>query len=106
MEYKINKGVNRPLDFYGLKETYIFYFVGGLVCAILAYFLLQFISNWVAIPVAVVIAAASYFVTYYLNNKYGASGLSKRMAQNSCPKRIQLKRARYLVQRGGERNEF
>lgn len=104
MEYTINKGVNRPLDFYGLKETYIFYFVGGLLCAILVYFLLQFLSNWVAIPAALVVAAASYFVTYYLNNKYGANGLSKRLAQNACPKRIQLKRTRCLIKKGGKKN--
>lgn len=104
MEYTINKGVNRPLDFYGLKETYIFYFVGGLLCAILVYFLLQFLSNWVAIPASLVVAAASYFVTYYLNNKYGANGLSKRLAQNACPKRIQLKRTRCLIQKGGKKN--
>ena len=104
MEYTINKGVNRLLDFYGLKETYIFYFVGGLLCAILVYFLLQFLSNWVAIPAALVVAAASYFVTYYLNNKYGPNGLSKRLAQNACPKRIQLKRTRCLIQKGGKKN--
>ncbi|MCQ2224606.1 MAG: DUF4133 domain-containing protein [Paludibacteraceae bacterium] len=101
MEYAINKGVNRPLDFYGLKETYIFYFVGGILCAIVAYFILQFISNWVAIPVALVIAILSYVVTYYLNNKFGANGLSKRMAQNACPKRVQMKRVSGLLRKGG-----
>lgn len=101
MDYVINKGVNRPLDFYGLKETYIFYFAGGITCAILAYFILQFFSNWVAVPVAAVIAIASYVVTYYLNNKYGANGLSKRLAQNACPKRIQLKRVRTLMRKEG-----
>ena len=101
MEYAINKGVNRPLDFYGLKETYIFYFVGGILCAIVAYFILQFISNWVAIPVAVFIAILSYLLTYYLNNKFGANGLPKRMAQNACPKRIQMKRVSTLMRKGG-----
>ncbi len=101
MDYTINKGVNRPLDFYGLKESYIFYFAGGVTLAILVYFVLQFFSNWVAIPVALVLAIFSYVVTYYLNNKYGANGLSKRMAQNACPKRIQVKRVRGLMRKGG-----
>lgn len=101
MDYTINKGVNRPLDFYGLKETYIFYFAGGVTCAIVSYFILQFLIAWVAILVALLIAVASYAVTYYLNDKYGANGLSKRMAQNACPKRIQLKRTRKLISKGG-----
>ncbi len=100
MEYKINKGVNRPLDFYGLKESYIFYFVGGLLLAIVAYFSLHFLSNWIAIPVALLIAGLSYFITYYLNNKFGANGFSKRMAQNACPKRIQMKRVGKLIRKG------
>lgn len=70
--------------------------------AILAYFILQFISNWIAIPVALFLAVSSYVVTYYLNNRYGANGLTKRWAQNACPKRIQMKRVRRLVRTKGE----
>ncbi|MHC5201479.1 DUF4133 domain-containing protein [Myroides sp. LJL119] len=30
-KYRILKGVGKPLEFYGLKGAYIFYFLGGLI---------------------------------------------------------------------------
>lgn len=97
MEYDINKGVNRPLDFYGLKEQNIIYFAAGILIAIVFYFFLAFINQYVAIAVAIVIAAVDYLACYYINNKFGVHGLAKSSAMKSCPQRIQIKRIRSLI---------
>ncbi|HOU68689.1 MAG TPA: DUF4133 domain-containing protein, partial [Paludibacteraceae bacterium] len=80
MDFNINKGVNRPLDFYGLKEQNIIYFAAGILIAIVFYFFLAFINQYVAIGVAVVIAAVDYLACYYINNKFGVHGLAKSSA--------------------------
>lgn len=100
MEYNINKGVDRPLDFYGLKEQNIIYFAGGILAAIVIYFFIAFINQYVAIGVASLVAVGDYFACYFINNKYGVHGLAKTTAMNSCPERIQLKRVNGLLRNG------
>ena len=36
MDYRINKGAGRPIEFKGLKSQYLFFFAGGLVSVFLA----------------------------------------------------------------------
>ncbi len=35
--YKINKGINKPIEFKGLKEQYIWYLGGGLICLLILF---------------------------------------------------------------------
>lgn len=95
--YNINKGVGRPLDFFGLKSFYILYFIVGIVAAFLSFFMLRFLNEVVAYVVAGIIALASYFISNYLNAKMGVNGMEHRMAMRSCPRRISPKKAKSLV---------
>ena len=36
MDYRINKGAGRPIEFKGLKSQYLFFFAGGLLPVFLA----------------------------------------------------------------------
>lgn len=100
MDYVVNKGVGRPLDFYGLKEQFILYFAAGIVVAVAIYFVLAFISQFIAVTVAALVAVADYFLCYYLNAKYGVCGMSKSFAMRSCPERIMIRRVRNLMSIG------
>lgn len=97
--YKINKGVGRPLDFFGLKNYYILYFIVGIVVAFLSFFVIRFISEVVSYIVAGTIALASYLVSNYLNAKMGVNGMEHKLAMRSCPERVSPKRAKQLVRR-------
>lgn len=97
MDYVVNKGVGRPLDFYGLKEQFILYFAAGIVVAVAVYFVLAFISQLFAVVVAVLLALTDYFVCYYFNSKYGVSGMTKNFAMKACPERIMIRRVRNLI---------
>ena len=92
MNYTINKGVNRPLDFYGLKEQYIIYFVLGIAMSIMVYFFVSLVHQYLAIGLALSIAIADYIGCYHLNNRYGVNGLAKKEAGKGCPERIKMKR--------------
>ena len=40
MDYRINKGAGRPIEFKGLKSQYLFIFAGGLVSVLLSVIIL------------------------------------------------------------------
>lgn len=97
MMYEINKGVGRPLDFFGLKSRYILYFVVGIGLAFVAFFLVRLINEIAGYVAAGIIAAASYFVCNYLNSKFGVNGISHKLAMKTCPERVSPIRAKSLV---------
>lgn len=89
-EYGINKGVDRDVEFKGLRAQYLFIFAGGL----LGVFIL-FVAMYLAgIPTAACIATglvagtALTGFTFHLNRKYGAHGLMKALAARRYPRRI------------------
>ena len=95
--YNINKGVGRPLDFFGLKSYYILYFVVGIVIAFLSFFVIRLINEVVGYIVAGTIALVTYLVSNYLNTKMGVNGMEHKLAMRSYPKRISPKKAKQLV---------
>ena len=42
--YKINKGINKPIEFRGLKAQYIWYLGGGLVILLILFAILYIIG--------------------------------------------------------------
>ena len=42
--YKINKGINKPVEFKGLKAQYIWYLAGGLVLLLIVFAILYIIG--------------------------------------------------------------
>ena len=90
MEYTINKGIGRSVEFKGLKAQYLFIFCGGL----LAVFVLFVVMNMAGVGQAVCIgfgavsASILVWLTFHLNRKYGEHGLMKLGASKSRPRYI------------------
>ena len=103
MLYGINKGVGRPLDFFGLKSHFILYFLVGMALAFILFFVVRLIDEVIGYVVAGTIAIATYVVCYQLNNKYGVHGISHKMAMGMCPERVSPRRARKLIKRTSRR---
>lgn len=103
MLYNINKGVGRPLDFFGLKSQYILYFVVGMAGAFIAFFVVRLINEVAGYIMAGVTAIVTYIVCYYLNSKFGVSGVAHKMAMNMCPERVSPKRAKSLIAKTSRR---
>ena len=93
MEYPVNKGVGRPIEFKSLRSQYLFIFAGGLVGVFLVVVILFVagVSQWVSIPFGVLSGSLLVWLTFRLNARYGEHGLMKLLAEKHHP--------RYLIQR-------
>ena len=88
--YKINKGINKPVEFKGLKAQYIWYLGGGLV-ALLVLFAVIYICGvniFICLPLIVSLGTALFMYVYKLSRTYGEYGLMKKMAKRAVPKVI------------------
>ena len=93
MEYMINKGIGKSVEFQGLKSQYLFIFAGGLL-AVFIIFVVMFmagVSQWVCIGFGVIAASVLVWLTFSLNTRYGEHGLMKVFARRQHP--------RYLLNR-------
>ena len=100
MEYNINKGIGKSVEFRGLKSQYLFIFAGGLLAVFVVFVILYMagISQWFCIGFGVVTVSALVWLTFNLNTRYGESGLMKLMAKKQHP--------RYLINRKVPRRLF
>ncbi|MGF7080459.1 DUF4133 domain-containing protein [Mucilaginibacter sp. UYCu711] len=86
--YTINKGINKSIEFKGLRAQYIWYF-GGLVMGLLiVYAALYICGAGTLISVTVTGSAAAYgsVLIFRLSRKYGEYGLMKAAARRRVPK--------------------
>ena len=93
MEYGINKGIGKSVEFRGLKAQYLFIFAGGLLAVFVVFVILYMagVDQWVCIAFGVAAASVLVWLTFRLNARYGEHGLMKRSALHSHP--------RYLINR-------
>ena len=93
MEYNINKGIGKSVEFKGLKSQYLFIFAGGLLVVFVVFVILYMadVNQWACIAFGVVAASVLVWLTFNLNTRYGESGLMKLMAKRQHP--------RYLINR-------
>jgi hypothetical protein len=88
--YHINKGINKPIEFKGLKAQYIWYLAIGLV-ALLIVFTILYVSGINPLICLIVITTSGtllVFKAYRLSNEYGVHGMMKRVARRSIPRGI------------------
>src|SRR5438128_1617873 len=71
--YKINKGINKPIEFKGLKAQYIWYLGGGLVILLILFALLYIIgvNTFVCVGLIGVLGGMLFTWVYGISNKYG-----------------------------------
>lgn len=87
MEYKLNKGVGRDVEFCGLKAQYLYLFAGGLLAVFLVFVILYMagVNRWFCIALCVASATGITLGVFRLNRKYGPHGLMKLAAAGYRP---------------------
>ena len=87
-EYKINKGINKPVEFKGLKAQYIWYLGGGIISLLLVYAILYIIgvNSFVCLGIIGIMGTGVFVYVFKLSNTYGEHGMKKKMAGRSIPK--------------------
>ncbi len=91
--YKINKGVNQPVVFKGLKAQYIWWLSGGLVTLLLLFAILYIIgvNMYVCLLIILVLGTLLFKKVYSMSRKYGEHGLMKKIAKRRIPKVIKTR---------------
>jgi hypothetical protein len=90
LSYEINKGVNRPIEFRGLKAQYIYYLAIGLA-VLLVLFSIIYIAGvpvYLCMPVIGLSGAGLFMGVYRYSHKYGEHGLMKAIAFRQVPSAI------------------
>lgn len=88
----INKGVNRPIEFRGLKAQYIWWLGGGVV-ALLAVFAGMYIGGvnpFVCIALIGIAGLVLFRRVYSFSRRYGQYGWMKAQAARRIPARIRI----------------
>lgn len=90
MEYSINKGIGRSVEYKGLKAQYLFIFAGGLLSLFVVFVIMYVagVGQWVCVGFGIVSGSVLVWYTFHLNAKYGEHGLMKRAAAKYHPRYI------------------
>ena len=88
--YPINKGINKSVEFKGLRAQYIWWLggvvIGGMV--VFAALYIMGVSAYLCIPLVGGLGAVGVARVYRMSRQYGEYGLMKRRAQGNVPKVI------------------
>ena len=90
--YQINKGINKPIEFKGLKAQYIGYLAGGLVILLVGFAIIYLLGVPVhyCIMIITVLGSALFYQVFNLSHKYGEHGLMKKAAKRYLPNHLKF----------------
>lgn len=85
--YQINKGVNRPIEFKGLKAQYIWYLGGGLLGLLILFAVLYIcgVNTFLCLAIIIIAGTVLFIHVYKLSHKYGEHGMMKSLAKRNIP---------------------
>ncbi|HLZ88890.1 MAG TPA: DUF4133 domain-containing protein [Puia sp.] len=98
-EFTINKGVNRPLMFRGLKAQYVTYLAFGMLGLLLAFVILHLAGLPTYFCVVTILGAGVLLINrvYTFSRKWGQYGLQKRQAARRLPTAIRSRTRRIFI---------
>jgi predicted membrane chloride channel (bestrophin family) len=88
MEYQVFKGINKTVEFKGLRAQYLVYFVVGIIILFMLFIILRLFNVNIAGSLITVVglAFALTVAVFRMNTKYGRYGLMKKQARGRCPR--------------------
>ena len=91
--YSINKGINKSIEFRGLKAQYIWYFGAGVIGLLILFAILYIIgiNSFICIGIILIAGTVLTIKIYALSNTYGEYGMMKKIARRSVPKVVKSK---------------
>ncbi|MBS7230967.1 DUF4133 domain-containing protein [Flavobacterium psychroterrae] len=97
--YQINKGINKSIEFKGLKAQYIWYLGGGVVSLMIVFAVLYIIGIPSLICVGFIGVSGTLLVVriYKMSNTYGEFGMMKVLAKKRLPKNIKVNSRRIFI---------
>jgi len=85
--YPINKGINKPIEFKGLKAQYIWYLGGGLLVLLILFTIMYIcgVNTFICLAIILLSGTALFMHVYKLSHKHGQYGMMKTIAKRSIP---------------------
>jgi hypothetical protein len=98
--YQINKGINKPIEFRGLKAQYIWYLGGGVLVLLILFAILYIsgINTFICLALIASLGTVLFITVYRMSNKYGEYGMMKKMARRSVPNVIKSNSRKLFIQ--------
>ncbi|TWI87837.1 DUF4133 domain-containing protein [Chitinophaga japonensis] len=102
--YKINKGVNKPVEFRGLKAQYIWYLGGGIFVLLILYGALYIlgVNQYVGLMIIAILGMGLVMQVYKLSNKYGEYGMMKALSRKALPQVVRCKSRKVFIKKAGK----
>jgi hypothetical protein len=97
--YVINKGINKPIEFKGLKAQYIWYLAGGLLILLIVFAILYIcgLHPFLLLILILLLGSCWFVYIYRLSNRYGEFGVMKKIARRSVPNLIKSRDRKMFV---------
>ena len=88
--YKINKGIDKPIEFKGLKAQYIWYLGGGILVLMIGFAILYIlgVNSYLCVGLVLTGGTILFLQVYKVSNKYGEFGLMKKIARRRVPEAV------------------
>ena len=85
--YHINKGINKSIEFQGLKAQYIWYLAGGIIVLMILFSILYIIglNSYICLVIILSAGIALVLKIYSWSNKYGEYGMMKAISKRKVP---------------------
>ena len=85
--YQINKGINKSIEFKGLKAQYIWWLGGGMLVLLILFAAMYFIglNSFIGLGIVLVMGAGWFVYVYRLSNEHGEYGMMKKLAKTKVP---------------------
>ena len=97
--YDINRGINRPVEFRGLKAQYIGYFAACAVGVLVVFGVLYAcgVSLYIGTPSALGLGGWAAAGVFRMSRRYGQYGLMKRSARKKMPAALLSKSRKVFI---------
>ena len=97
--YTINKGINKPVEFRGLKAQYIWYLGGGLIVLLVLFALLYIcgVHTFLCLAIVAILCPMLFAYVYRLSRRYEEHGLMKKIARKRVPPAIRCRNRNFFI---------
>lgn len=97
--YPINKGIDKTVEFKGLRAQYLGFLFGGLgvVFLVVVIMFIVGLNPYVTVFFALLAGTGVLMGVFSMNSKYGRHGLLKIIAKSSRPKYIIVRKSIYSI---------
>jgi len=91
--YRINKHINKPIEFRGLKAQYIWWLAAGMIVLLLIFSTMYIagLNAFICVGFALCVGGVWIAYVYRISNQYGEYGMMKKIARRKTPRVVKCR---------------